>query len=207
MYPEPIDDSEFIIEPFAGSAAYSLCGSRWEKQVMLYDTNNIVCSIWRYLLQASVSDIEKLPDLSYHEDLRDYTSLSEEEAWMIGFAINPGSPIPKNIVQKFSRWSANKKYIIDNLYKIKHWQIYEQSFETAPNIKATWFIDPPYFKEGKYYGATIDYSSLAEWCHERLGLKIVCEGETGAWLPFEKLCQMSAIGKRKPNEFVYIETR
>jgi len=204
-YPEPIRESEFLIEPFAGSAAYSLFGNRWEKQVVLYDTNILVFKLWNYLLSATKKDIENLPNPEYKEDIRQYKTLCDEERWLIGFAINPGSASPCNIVQKFSRWNANKKYVAENIYKIKHWKIFNQSYETIGNVNATWFIDPPYFKQGVHYHSTgIDYTSLGEWCKNRSGLKIVCEGEEGDWLPFEKLCNITAIGKRKPSEFVYI---
>jgi site-specific DNA-adenine methylase len=204
LYPDPILDSDFIIEPFAGSGAYSLFGNRWEKQVLLYDTNIIVYKIWNYLLQASIKDIESLPILQYRDDLRNYQLLSEEEKYIIGFAINPGSVRPGNIATKFSRWNANKKYIIDNLYKIKHWKIYNQSFETINNMRSTWFIDPPYFKEGIYYNSNLDYNFLSNWCMDRIGLQIVCESDSGNWLPFQELCTITAIGKRKPKEYVYI---
>jgi len=54
-----------------------------------------------------------------------------------------------------------------------------RSYETAPDIEATWFIDPPYQKMGRHYvhSLSVDqYGSLATWCQSRQGQVIVCEG-------------------------------
>ena len=61
-------------------------------------------------------------------------------------------------------------------------------YRQAPDIEATWFIDPPYqHVPGRYHHGpeTIDYDELAEWAMSRRGQVIVCEGPDGDWLPFE----------------------
>lgn len=61
FYPTP--RHEKTIEPFAGSAAYSLHGNNWKKEVILYDISPSVIKVWEYLLSCSVSDIKNLPDV------------------------------------------------------------------------------------------------------------------------------------------------
>lgn len=102
LYPEPIEP--FIVEPFAGSAAYSLQGNRWERDVIINDINPITCGVWRYLQQATVYDIESLPNFQQGDKLSDVSSLSEDERWLIAFHINPGSNQRSNVVTEFSRW-------------------------------------------------------------------------------------------------------
>ena len=76
----------------------------------------------------------------------------------------------------------------------------------APDIEATWFIDPPYqgVKKGHKHGAdTIDFDELAERVMTRRGQVIVCEGPS-TWLPFQHHATMQGPatfqqGNGKPN--------
>jgi len=206
LYPEP--KHEKIIEPFAGSAAYSLHGERWKNAVELYDTYDVVVAMWKYLISAKTSDIEALPEPETGFDIRNYRQLCDAERYIMGFAINTGVASPRNIVAKsnYNRWSANKRYIIRNLYKVKHWKVSLRSYEDVPNEKATWFIDPPYFVQGSHYveGKSLDYAHLSSYCKERFGLAIVCEGEEGAWLDFQNLKVLKGFKNRISAEKVWI---
>jgi 16S rRNA G966 N2-methylase RsmD len=59
------------------------------------------------------------------------------------------------------------------------------------NVEATWFIDPPYQKAGKYYTGhnKMDFEKLGEWCKSRKGQVIVCENQGADWLPFRFLTE------------------
>lgn len=205
LYPEPL--YKRIIEPFAGSGAYSLHGERWKKEVYLYDTNDVVVKIWEYLLSASFKDIESLPEPEERSDLRNFKHLSQAEKYLIGFAVNPGSASPRNIVTHYSRWSANKKYILGNLHKIKHWKIENKSFETLDNFdETTWFIDPPYKKMGVHYKKNvIDYNLLSKWIISRKGQVIACEGVDADYLDFKPLTEFKAVKDRISKEFIYVQ--
>lgn len=185
-YPAPMFDA--IIEPFAGSAAYSLHGNNWQKEVTLIDLSHDCIEVWNYLKQASLSDIEQLPDVK-EGDLLNNLKLSNAEQLLISFHIRPGCVSIRNKVGKFSRWDAGKRYILQNLHKIKHWNIIHGDYQLAENKKATWFIDPPYLKAGKHYTEQFKtHQELGQWCLERDGQVIVCEGaEHGNWLPFQPL--------------------
>lgn len=58
-YPEPMYDT--IIEPFAGSARYSLHGDNWKRNVILVDKYDVICSIWSFLIKAKEEDVLSLP--------------------------------------------------------------------------------------------------------------------------------------------------
>ena len=184
----PVPKYDILIEPFAGAGAYSLYGDNWKKNVKLYDTNPKIYKTWKYLLNAEKSDILNLPDLKTGDKVTDF-DLSEAEKYLIGYCINPGSSNPKITASKRSSWNRYKLNIAENLYKIKHWEVFNTSYETIPNCKATWYIDPPYQKAGKYYFGykQMDYKYLRNWCIERLGQVIVCENEGADWLPFDFL--------------------
>lgn len=188
-YPKPKYDA--IIEPFAGSARYSL--EYWEHEILLMDVDPIICSIWTYLKSASSRDILSLPNVpnaTKLDDIDGYSQLAQEEKWLIGFCCNGGSAQPKNVSGRhnFNSWNKDKIRIAKNLYKIRHWGIVNLSYEWKQNERATWYIDPPYSEKGKWYKYNqIDYASLADWCKSRLGQVIVCEGGSANWLPFQKL--------------------
>jgi site-specific DNA-adenine methylase len=173
-YPAPKHDT--IIEPFAGAAGYSLYGDNWQKNVILYDAYPKIFKVWEYLINATEGDIEALPDLKPGDKVTDF-NLTEPERWLIGFSINRGSSCPKVTASQRSDGLTYKRYIIENLHKIKHWKVFGTSYETIPNQAATWFIDPPYQKAGKYYFGHnhMDFDKLSAWCKDRLGQVIVCE--------------------------------
>lgn len=189
-YPEPIYDT--IIESFAGSAAYAM--EYFEKNVILYEINFKIYSVWRYLQSASVNDVLSLPIIEKGESLNDdkFNYLTDPEKWVIGLFLNPGSSVPKKSPGKFCDWDEkHRKILSEELYKIKHWTIKNESYENCDNIKATWFIDPPYQKAGKYYANNkIDYQPLGEWCKERKGQVIVCENDGADWLDFKELVDL-----------------
>lgn len=203
LYPEP--EFKLIIEPFAGSAAYSLHGKRWENQVVINDLSREVTRAWRYLQQATLSDIQRLPEPPIGSRLSDITWLSAEERWIISQHINPGADQRSDVVQKFNRWPAGKRYIMNSLHKIKHWTILGGEYSLIANKRATWFVDPPYERSGvRYRNNTVDYSALQKWCMCRSGQLIVCEQSGADWLPFQSLAEIAICGTAKSKEMVYV---
>jgi 16S rRNA G966 N2-methylase RsmD len=83
--------------------------------------------------------------------------------------------------------------IAKQLYKIKHWEIREASYEDLENETATWFIDAPYQFGGHSYkmsNKNINFAELAKWCKSRNGQVIVCENTKANWLPFKPMVDM-----------------
>src|SRR5215203_2854456 len=65
-YPSP--NYSIIVEPFAGSAAYSLYGDNWKKEVILVEKDKRVASIWEWLInEVTPQQIKNLPDLTAGE--------------------------------------------------------------------------------------------------------------------------------------------
>jgi hypothetical protein len=205
-YPAP--EYASVIEPFAGSAGYSLHYPH--KQVFLYDINPIICAVWDYLIHVSAADILKLPDAV--EDVRTLPShISQEARWLIGFWLNKGMISPCNIPGKWMRdhlrigqrlnsyWGAGiKQRIASQLEHIRHWKVQEGCYSDIQNDCATWFIDPPYELSGKKYPhSDIDYGHLAEWCQARNGQAIVCEQGNASWLPFGHFREIKTLEGRK----------
>lgn len=186
-YPAP--KHHRIIEPFAGSARYSL--KYFERDVLLVDKYEVIVKIWNWLKQCSPNDILSLPKFETGLDLRN-CNLSENELLFLGMCAGIASTTPRYKISPFAGEQNGRKNrfkrIADNLFKIRHWQIKLGSYEELENETATWFIDPPYQYGGHaYVENNIDFKSLAEWCKTRNGQVIVCENEKANWLPFKFL--------------------
>jgi len=205
-YPPP--KFKKIIEPFAGSARYSL--KYWDNDVLLLDKYEVIVKIWKWLQQCSEADIKKLPILKQGESLHDY-NLTIQEKMFMGFIITSASSGLKNIATKYGAPEIKSRLnnVAKNLYKIRHWQIKEGSYEELLNEEATWFIDPPYQFGGhcyKFGNKKIDYSFLANWCKTRKGQVIVCENTKASWLPFKPMINIRGI-KYKTTEAIWSNQR
>lgn len=189
-YPKPVYRK--IIEPFAGSARYSL--KYWENDIVLVDKYEVVIRIWKWLQKCSPTDISGLPKLKPGDDLRAF-GLSDDERLFLGFVVNRGVSTPKNILTKWASnlYEKDLHRISSNLYKIKHWEIRLGNFWDIPNQEATWFIDPPYQFGGEHYAhnnSSINFYELSVWCKSRQGQSIVCENSKADWMDFRPMKKM-----------------
>ena len=188
-YPKPQCDE--IIEPFAGSAGYALLYP--EKQVSLYEAYYPIVELWDWLIKVSEDEILALPLGPFDKEHPVESEVSCVPArTLLGFWLTESQtnasmyPLSKS---RGGNWSARKRQMIASQLKhIRHWKVQHLSYESIVNVKATWYIDPPYEEAGSRYRFNkIDYSALAQWCKERNGQVIVCEQDNAAWLPFEHL--------------------
>lgn len=190
-YPAPRFDS--IIEPFAGAAGYSLRYA--DRKVTLVEKDPVIAALWRYLVRVTPAEILGLP-----LDVTDVRSLpvAEEAQSLIGWWINKGTERPRRTPSKWFRdglrpksfWGSEiRERIANQVESIRHWTIVEGDYSAAPDVEATWFIDPPYAnKAGEMYRCSskaLDFQSLGAWCRGRRGQTIVCENAGATWLPFE----------------------
>lgn len=193
-YQEPLHNT--IVEPFAGSAGYAV--RHHEKNVILCEIDPRIAGVWRFLIRSSAKDIRKIRDLRDGESVDDLP-ICQEAKWLVGLWLNRGVAGPR---KKPSRWMRDKirpgsfwgarvrNTIASQVELIRHWKVYECSYEECPISRAaTWFIDPPYQNAGRHYrydSSQIDYSALARWCRSRRGQVIVCENEGADWLAFSE---------------------
>ena len=198
-YPKPAHSH--IIEPFAGSAGYAL---RYPYlQVTLIEKDPQIGEVWRYLTRVSASEILRLPDLppSGHVD---GMALPQEARWLVGWWCQRGGSAPNKSLSAWGRdprhrrqfWGPTaRQRIAGQVEAIRHWTIVQGDYRDAPDIPATWFIDPPYQSAGRHYrhgAAGLDYQALSEWCRSRRGQVLVCENEGADWLPFRPLFPIKA---------------
>jgi hypothetical protein len=195
LYPPPAYD--VIVEPFAGSAGYSL--RYYWKTVILCEKDPVIASVWEYLIRAKASEVLKLPDVPPDGTVDDLTVPQEAKA-LIGLWLNRGVARPRRKPSKWMRegvrpgsfWGDRvRQTIARQVDQIRHWQIHSTSYEVCPFAgSATWFIDPPYEVAGQHYhfgSSQIDYVALGRWCRSRKGEVFVCEHRGARWLPFQPL--------------------
>lgn len=202
-YPTPNYDT--IIEPFAGAAAYSGYKENWKKNVILIEKDLKVFKIWDWLInEATEQGILNLPELKVGERSSEFLHIIHAVTKMAFHfkTIKVTAVLERN-------WEISKRIMSQNLHKVKHWKIINDDYSNAPNIEATWFIDPPYKGDAglgyKHSSKLIDYKELAEWALERKGEIIFCEGKEGDYLPFKPLVDLKGVAGKVNKEVIYYQ--
>jgi len=212
-YPAP--SGRTLVEPFAGSAGYSL---RYpDRAVTLVESDPVVAGVWRYLISASAERVRELPDIAPGQDLRKVGGLEASERNLIGFWLNRGVSSPR---WRLSAWASGKNVsagnfwgvrarerIASQLSAIRHWALIEGDYSAAPEADTT-FIDPPYQgRKGEHYihgSSGLDYASLGAWARQRRGLVVVCEAAGARWLPFRSFGDLRATRGGVSSEVVWL---
>lgn len=206
----PRFNDEILIEPFAGSACYSLL--YWWKKVHLYDLDETIVMLWDYLINVSEDEIMNLPILESGQEIPNYLCI--EQKILLGFWAGKALTYPNKTMHKaqdpsfYGLWSEKIRLRIANQLKnIRHWSVEKKSYHDIENRDALWFVDPPYYCGGKYYKkSNIDYKFLSEWCKSRDGNVIVCENSSANWLPFEPFRKNKGMIKNT-SEVVWMKSR
>jgi site-specific DNA-adenine methylase len=204
-YPEAQYDT--IVEPFAGAASYSLHSSNWQKRVILIERDHRVADIWRWLIESATPEkVLALPELRTGERSTEFLHIVHA-ATKMAFKYKRIKVTP--VLER--NWEISKRVMAASLHKVKHWEILEADYTTAPDIEATWFIDPPYKAapgDGYAFGSSsLNYVALADWVQERSGQIICCEGEFGDYLPFKKLLDLPGVAGKKSQEKIYYQSQ
>ncbi len=199
-YPAPKHD--VIVEPFAGSAAYSvthltpsLLRPALDK-VILIEKDKRVYDTWVKLLDMDADDVLNYPIPEAGERTSDFllmtSAVSNRIARQKEMVVTDRMPV---VLRRMFKQIANVLPHVKGRVEVIH-----GDYTEAEDIEATWFIDPPYHvgsraqQRGMGYAegcnsAALDYNALGEWCQSRRGQKIVCEQDGADWLPFEHLAR------------------
>lgn len=207
---------EIIVEPFAGSAAYSLMYP--DRQIILYDLNPEIACLWTYLIHVKESELLSLPipePGSYISDLH----CCEEAKLLIAYNCKQANASRYDHISGWydgknsSFWCETMKIkLASQLQSIRHWKVYNRSYIDLPtaSLRATWFVDPPYQVAGHKYrhgNKGIDYKHLGSWCQTLKGQTIVCENEGATWLPFRHLASIYNCQKKPTSEVVWTQQK
>lgn len=197
-YAAPQQDT--IIEPFAGAAGYAL--NHAHKNVVLVERDPRLVAIWRFLIGATAADVLALPLMGLDQTIADLPPCDPAgreliRAWLQGGARNGKNSFSSMAKANLARnpdtpafWGkACRERIASQVGAIKHWRIIEGDYTSAPDVEATWFVDPPYNNAaGRVYNYhSLDYVALGDWCRRLRGQVMVCENQGADWLPFREL--------------------
>ncbi len=175
-YPAPA--YPLIIEPFAGSMAYTL--HHQPAQAIGIERDTHVVALWHRLVGMTADELRDYPAPLVGE--------RSSDRWVLyGAASNMTNLVNYRTINEFmvKRFEEQRRMAL-RVHDYAQRILYaEGDYRQAPDVEATWFIDPPYRGIAHGYECrAIDYDELAEWCMTRRGQVIVCEGAKGDWLPF-----------------------
>lgn len=210
-YPKP--RHPHIIEPFAGSASYSI--EYPDLDITLVEKNMDIAWIWEYLITVSEDEFVSLPDIKPGQPFSEL-DCDPRAIPLIKRRIYQGKsggeyPPPyafKHTGTRNDNWSQRvRDKLAPQLSRIRHWKIIQGDYSLAPDVEATWFIDPPYQsfnvnnRTYKNLGA-LDYKALGDFVKSRKGQVIACDRVDATWLPFkpfvEAVTGMNRKGKKSP---------
>lgn len=204
-YPAPAFGT--IVEPFAGGAGYATRYS--DREVILVEREPVVASLWRWLIQVSVDEVMGLP----LDPLKRHV-LAPEPCALIGFWCGRGRTQPANTTTSAwllsGKWPSSfwgeyaRRRIAEQVPRIRHWRLIEGDYTSAPNVEATWFVDPPYIGSRNYRASVGDYAELGTWSRGRRGQVIVCEQKGATWLPFVHFRDTKSINRGANTEVVWL---
>lgn len=210
FYPKP-KTNNVVIEPFAGSATYSVYHE--PERAILIDKNPVIIGIWNYLINASEKQILDLPTLVdvHIFDFKDaLKELQQSERDLIGFWMGKAQTRPpKSVTNWFEKYHKKsgcmvwnefvKDRIINQLPKIRKWCAVQDDYTILDNLqqdcrKHTYFIDPPYSSTAgkKYKYNKINYAHLRWWIEQNQCSQIIaCENQnlTFRWADFNKTAE------------------
>lgn len=200
-YPRP--QHSVIVEPFAGSAGYSVYHAPSVDRVLLFDADPAVVDLWNRVKAMTPDDLDEITDcLAYGDRTSDpilggLAGSSTLKATLSG--------AERQITPRMrADWPKVRRRIERTLPHLHKFDVVLGQYSDAPDIEATWHIDPPYKpillnrdrtltdQAGNAYrvGAeSVDYSHLSAWCTSRRGLVMVCEQSPADWLPFFPLAR------------------
>ena len=179
-YPKP--DYPIVVEPFAGSMAYSL---HHRPDVAIgVESDPRVVGLWNRLRAMSSEEIKAYPSLVSGDTTDDLWEILAFRG--LGNLRTPRRTINDDMTVRFER--SRRRALRHHEYGREHVVILEGDYSTAPDIECTWFIDPPYADvvgKRKIYKHAPDFEELAKWVRSRRGQVIVAEGGDASWLDFE----------------------
>lgn len=199
-----------IVEPFAGAAGYS---TRYgaDRDVILVERDPVIAGIWRWLIAATPDDVLAIADVPEGGSVDDVDA-PQEARDLLGFWMNNSTAAPSKRPSRWQReqsqdgppfrWPEARARIAAQVPRLRGWTLIEGNYTAAPDVPATWFVDPPYSTPaGRYYvhgNAGIHFAALGAWCQTRRGRAIVCEQMGAKWLPFEPFGEVKpATGKHR----------
>lgn len=216
-YPSP--EFDVIVEPFAGSAAYSCYHLLRDASrcAVLIEKDERVVRMWSFILGASEDDIVNYPKPKVGEYTDDFLIMTCAVS-------NAASKCHRmKFTSRLARVFEIQQRRILRFFGIRdRIRVIHGDYSVGEDLgEATWFIDPPYqilrengsvFQNGDGYakgcGAQdMDYESLAGFCESRSGQIIVCEKEGADWMRFQPFRPNKTSRNKRYSEVVHVKRK
>ncbi len=196
-YPAPA--YPVVVEPFAGSMGYTL--HHQPTAAVGIESNPEVHAAWVKVCSMTPAELASYPEPDVGSRVRD--------RWSMMAAGSHGTAVADSYLwtDRMSRDLAKQKRMAARSVEYASLFIDYRlgDYTEAPDIAATWFVDPPYQNVARGYGRrTIDYTELGDWCRSRLGQVIVCEQEGADWLPFHPLAEIKGTTNKRSVEVYWL---
>lgn len=180
---------DLIVEPFAGAAGYSMywLQERSDLRCELIDCDPLVVEMWTHLFSMDPTELWHHPDPVQGERTDDITYLIATAGafeWQT-FAKHRSVKVTEWMARDFP---GRKQICANTLARVRgRVDVRVGDYTDAPDVAATWFIDPPYQLDGSWYdsGNALDFPAIGEWAQTRRGQTIVCESQGATWMPFK----------------------
>lgn len=176
----------------------------FNRDVILVERYPVVAEMWRFLIGTTTAEVLRIPEVEHVDELPSW--VPEGARALVGFSMNAACTSPRKQLsagrkklagmgRKYEGWShLHRERVAFQVPLVSHWKIIEGDYTSAPDIEATWFVDPPYSNSpgAQYIHADVDYEALGAWCRARSGQVIACENEGATWLPFRTFKTLKA---------------
>lgn len=202
----PLPRYRTVVEPFAGSASYGVFQlmSRHADRLVLIEKDPRVADLWERLLAMTPEEIRSIPIPEPGTKTDDFLIMTAATSNAIARCKS------MTVTDRMRRITRGMLISIAEAVPVVAGkvEIIRGSYEDAPEIEATWFVDPPYqtresdrltaktsYPKGLGYAAgcdssSLDFGALGEWCASRPGQVIVAEQRGADWLPFVPLVRI-----------------
>ncbi len=193
-YPAP--DYPIVIEPFAGSMAYAL--HHRPAYAIGIDADASVVALWHRLAEMTSVAIRDAAGPVLGEQTNDLWHI-------LGESSNTSLLLNYRTANELlvGRFEFQRRLALRHHEYASRCVIYRHGdYTDAPDIEATWFIDPPYSGRDGYRHRP-DFDRLARWVRTRRGQVIVCEGEGAEWLDFIEHARPRSIGHTNRAELIW----
>jgi len=201
---------DVIVEPFAGSAGYSLYHLERNKKLteVLIEKSDKVFEAWSWLKQATVDDVLNYKIPKQGEKTTDFFAMasSASNAFL-------GSSYMTMSARMAVRMEMEMRRIARLIPLMPRITVIHGDYREASDIEATWFFDPPYQSvrntiRGMGYdkgcrSCDMDFVALREYVLSRKGQVIVCEQQGADWMNFRPLKSATDSLDRKYTEVVW----
>lgn len=186
-YPPP--EHRVLVEPFAGAGGYAVHHRLALDRVILLEKDERIVEVWDRLLTSTRAQIEAALAPPVGSTCTDFLVA------LAAGRTTRDTPRAFKVTQRMAaRFEPMMRHVAAVVDECRHFEVVHGDYTLAPDVEATWFVDPPYqpmgpgrpdrTRGGRYLHSAmdVDYDELARWVRARRGQVIACDQQGATWL-------------------------